>query len=222
MVKNKKTQTTRLSKYEHVNSSVYGLVPDNFSVLDVGCWSGSLGVKLIREKKCEVDGIDNCDRALQLAQKRGYRRVFRVDLNQIKDPGIGENQYDVIVFADVLEHLLFPKEVLFYYLKHLKKNGFIVVSLPNIGFILYRLKLLLGFFDYKEIGVMDKTHVKFYTLKTMRELFKEVDLKIIKTTRHNEVASRFFFFHILKYIWPTLFTLQFVFLLQRTQPERSK
>lgn len=208
-MKNKK-----LTKYSHINNAVFSYVQENSEVLDVGCWDGSLGYALIQRKHCIVDGIDNNSPALKNAKKLGYCNIYKRDLQVLKNLSIKNSKYDYIVFADVLEHLLYPEEIVQFYIKYLKKNGKIVVSLPNIGFLLYRLKLLFGKFEYKEIGVMDKTHVKFYTLATMKDLFKKLDLHIVSYKKHNEVSRKFFLLQILKEIIPGLFTLQFVFLLQ--------
>lgn len=204
---------TKVPKYDHVNMSVFDLVPSNSLVLDVGCWNGSLGKALIRKKQCIVDGIDNHKIALAEAKSNGYRKLYVRDLNR-GEYTIPSEKYDCIVYADVLEHVLFPEEVLRKFTKYLKPSGVIVVSMPNIGFLYYRLKLLVGNFDYKEVGVMDKTHLKLYTLKTMRELFKAGGYKEQRMVLHNEVAPQHGMLHWLKYVWPTLFTLQFVFLLK--------
>ena len=201
-------------KYHHINRAVFDDVENNATVLDIGCWDGSLGQALIKEKQCVVDGIDIDNTALQNAKKFGYQKVYRRDLQTVKNLSIHNKKYDYIIFADVLGHLLRPEEIITFYKKYLKKNGKIIVSLPNIGFLLYRVKLLFGKFEYKDIGVMDKTHVKFYTFSTMKQLFDRVGLRIISYKKHNEVPARLFLLQILKEIIPGLFTLQFVFLLE--------
>lgn len=203
-----------LAKYRHVNKAVYGMVPINSEVLDVGCWEGNLGYELIKNKDCIVDGIDFEKTALSAASTNGYRKVYLQDLNTAELSKDIDDRYDVIVFADVLEHLIHPEIILSYYLKFLKDTGKVVVSLPNIGFILYRFKLLFGRFDYKEVGVMDKTHLKFYTPKTMLKLFDDCNLEVVSKALHNEVATKYKLLEILKHVDPALFTLQFVFLLQ--------
>lgn len=204
-----------LSKYNHVNWPVYNFISPGSVVLDVGCWNGSLGKVLIREKGCIVDGIDGNEKGIAQAKKYGYDRVFLKDLNDLTRLEIPSRKYDYVVIADVLEHILNPHEVLIHYSKYLKKEGRVIISLPNIGFLLYRLQHLFGRFDYKHVGVMDRTHLKFYTLKTMNNMFRECGFTVEKTTSYNEVAPKYFLLQWLKEIRPTVFALQFVFMLKK-------
>ncbi|MGH7246222.1 MAG: class I SAM-dependent methyltransferase [Candidatus Levyibacteriota bacterium] len=205
----------KLQKYQKHNKAIYNVISENATVLDVGCWTGSLGKELIRKKHCIVDGIDVEKKALVIARKHGYREVWERDLNNRKTLAIPLKKYDYIIFADVLEHVLYPKDMLQFYARYLKKDGYIVLSLPNIGFLLYRIQHLFGKFDYEETGIMDTTHVRFYTLKTMKTLIKESGFAIQKTIRYSDVTLKFAFIRLLKELFPTLFTLQFVFLLKR-------
>lgn len=204
-----------LKKYDHINTAVYNLVTPNSSVLDIGCWNGSLGHTLIKNKSCIIDGVEKNKDASSKAKEKGYNEVYTIDLNNLETLRIREKQYDVIIFADVLEHILYPEQVLEFFSRYLKDQGSIIISLPNIAFFTCRIRLLLGKFEYKELGIMDKTHVKFYTLKTMKDLFRAVHLVLIKTIPHNELAKKYFLFQGLKYLAPKLFTRQFVFLLKR-------
>lgn len=204
-----------LSKYRHINTAVADLIPPNSRVLDVGCWEGNLGEFLLKEKNCIVDGIEYNKDASDKARKSGYRNVFEFDLNDIDSLKFDDTQYDFIVFGDVLEHVLYPEDVLKKTLALLKLNGKVVISLPNIGFIYYRLTHLLGNFDYKDVGVMDKTHVKFYTRSTMKKLFDSASLQIEKEVLYNEVKPEHRFFNVLNKFSPEMFTLQFVYLLTK-------
>lgn len=207
-------EKTNLSKYEHINESVYNLIASNTIVLDVGCWTGSLGVALMKHKNCVMDGIDNNEKALGKAKAYGYTDVYNINLNELTKLSIKPKLYDFIVFADILEHVLYPEQILNYYKSYLKKGGKMIVCLPNIGFLLYRIKLLFGKFEYKHVGVMDKTHVKFYTLRTMKQLFEDSGFRVLKIVKHNEVAPKYFLLHLLKEVASNMFTLQFVFLLE--------
>jgi len=85
-----------------------------------------------------------------------------------------------LLFADVLEHLVDPeKTLLFFTNKYLKIHGHVILALPNIANWQIRLKLMIGKFDYTEIGILDKTHLHFYTFKTAKELASFANLKII-------------------------------------------
>ncbi|MCA9301893.1 class I SAM-dependent methyltransferase [Candidatus Nomurabacteria bacterium] len=202
------------SKYAHINTAVFDFVLPDSSVLDVGCWTGDLGRKLVDAKKCTVDGVDVYPEVLKEAKSSGYRNTYCFNLNDPVNELVIDTKYDFIIFADVLEHILQPGEIVDFFKDRLKENGKIIVSLPNIAFILYRLKHLFGNFDYKDVGVMDSTHLRFYTLKTMNKFFEERGLRVVSRVCYNEVAPQHSFLQILKHLWPTLFTLQFVFLLE--------
>jgi SAM-dependent methyltransferase len=88
-------------------------------------------------------------------------------------------KFDIIIFSDVLEHLYDPVGVIKSYKSLLKQDGTIVLSVPNIANIFSRIALLFGFFNYSETGVMDKTHIRFFNRKNLKQLAKESDLKIV-------------------------------------------
>ena len=81
-----------------------------------------------------------------------------------------EGAFDVIVYADILEHMVDPAYVLRAQRRWLSPHGYAIVSIPNVAFAGIRLHLLLGRFDYKDFGILDRTHLRFYTLKTAKTL----------------------------------------------------
>jgi 2-polyprenyl-3-methyl-5-hydroxy-6-metoxy-1,4-benzoquinol methylase len=171
--------------FEEVNEGVIKQIPVNntgtvLSVLDVGCGCGALG-HAIKEKGYEVWGIENEHDALERAHPC-LNRVIGVDLtemNTIKDH-IKDKKFDYVVFSDVLEHVYDPFGIIIEYAKFLKHNGKIIISVPNIAVWEARLKLWFGIFDYQESGVMDMTHIRFFTFKTATELLKNAHVKNIK------------------------------------------
>ena len=92
------------------------------------------------------------------------------------------------------------------------------VSLPNIGFLWYRLLHLFGYWDYKDTGVMDKTHLRFFTLNSTKKFLHKNQLKIIRFDPYIGIKNRNLMIRntlrFLAKIWPSLFALQMVFLLQ--------
>jgi len=166
--------------YSHsVNSVVFGAIDERSEVLDVGCWNGNLGKLLISKKDCVVDGIDFELNVLKEAEINGYRQTFLVDLN--KNPQqlkVIKKKYDVIVCADILEHIIDPQSVLQLLKGLLKPNGEVLISLPNVAFGLNRLNLLFGRWNYTEFGTLDKTHLRFFTAKTLKELVENAGLNI--------------------------------------------
>lgn len=157
------------------HSIIASLLKENTKILDVGCSRGYL-----RDiaPNCQFYGIDFSEADVDEA-KRSYKKVWLMDLNYEYEKFPKELKFDFIVFADVLEHLLYPEKVLRYFVENnLFMGGHVIVSLPNVANFLVRFKLLLGNFDYSESGILDKTHLHLYTVKTAMDLAQSVGLKI--------------------------------------------
>ena len=165
-----------LSKYS-THNVIQKMIGKNKLVLDIGCNEGYMAQ--ISDNSNKFYGIDYSKEVLKNAKKY-YVDVSFYDLNNLKK--IPWNiKFDVIVFADVLEHVLFPDMVLSYFTnKYLKQTGKIIISLPNIANWQIRLNLLFGRFNYSESGILDKTHLHLYTFKTAKELIAGGNLKIIE------------------------------------------
>jgi SAM-dependent methyltransferase len=188
-------------------------------ILDVGTASGYLG-KIWRGRGHYVAGIEFD--AATAARAREYYDTFQVaDVETFAFPYRGE--FDYIVFADVLEHLREPAAVLRRCIPALKDSGKIIISVPNIANWVIRLSLLLGRFDYMEKGILDRTHLRFFTLQSLRQLMDEVSCDALKATPtplpvqlvFPSTANGFFMpLHELAYAltrcWKTLFAYQFV------------
>lgn len=144
-------------------------------ILDVGTAGGYLG-KLWRRSGHYVAGIEY-DAAI--AEKaREYYDAFEVaDIESY--PFSGRREFDYIVFADVLEHLRDPAAVLRRCIPALKESGKIIISVPNIANWIIRLGLLFGKFDYMDRGILDRTHLRFFTLRSLKELMSEVSCEVL-------------------------------------------
>jgi 2-polyprenyl-3-methyl-5-hydroxy-6-metoxy-1,4-benzoquinol methylase len=138
-------------------------------ILDLGCASGYLGQELVRSRGCAVWGIDTDPDSVAAARQAGYEDVVCADLDQLSElPWRGP--FDAVLAGDVLEHLKRPDALLARIRTVLTPDAPVIVSLPNIGNVTIRLNLLRGRFDYKDTGILDRTHVRLYTYKTAREL----------------------------------------------------
>ena len=145
-------------------------VGEGKKVLDVGC-SVAVIAPFLRSRKCTVIGIDNDREALEIAAER-CDQVYQVDLNEI-DPVLPElpQDFDVIICNDVLEHLLDPSYVLSALRSRLKENGFLLASIPNIAHGSIRLSLWKGNWTYRTKGLLDNTHLRFFTRESIAEVF---------------------------------------------------
>ncbi|MDG3086929.1 glycosyltransferase [Vibrio hannami] len=151
-------------------------IEPNSRALDIGCWEGALGKHLIENKNCIVDGVELNVNAANKA-KEVYREVYVSDVESL-DLAFLNDTYDYIVCADVLEHLLDPMETLKKIKQKLNKNGKLIVSVPNVGYAGLVEEILSGRFDYREYGLLDKTHYKFFTKETVVEMLESGGFKI--------------------------------------------
>lgn len=155
------------------------LIESNKSVLEFGCATGYFS-HLLMKKGCEVVGIEINPDAARLAEQY-CKQVIVADLDSIFLPELLPSQeFDIAVFGDVLEHLRNPWKVLEETRRLLKPDGYIVASIPNIAHGAIRLALLKGKFEYTNLGILDDTHLRFFTRSTVQDLFEksgyEVDL----------------------------------------------
>lgn len=178
---------------------IFKLIKKESSVLDLGCWAGRFGEKLKKEKKCIVYGTDINKQAIELAKER-LDLAFISDLRKPEtlEANLKGESFDFITAIEVLEHLAEPEELLVEIKKYLGKNGKLIVSVPNVANYAVRLNLLMGSFSYQEQGILDESHLRFFTLFTIRNLLEDSGYRIeqIKYTR-----AKFL---------PTLFATQFI------------
>lgn len=184
----------------------------NLKILDIGCNKGDLGYYL-RQKNNVVYGIDISKEAISIASKY-LNKTWVVDIERDSIP-INERDFDVIIFGDVLEHLYNPKAAIEKYLPYLKSNGKIIISVPNIANFEKRVGLLLGRFEYTNEGLLDFSHIRFFTLKTIKKLICDVGLKIMKIDITVAKSKILFFIpaSMLKKIgrlWKSFFAYQFI------------
>jgi 2-polyprenyl-3-methyl-5-hydroxy-6-metoxy-1,4-benzoquinol methylase len=146
-------------------------------ILDVGCGYGGLGRQLRSKGFKDIYGIEiNPDSAAHLQAQ--YSEYWIGDVEQFVLPA-GLDRFDCIIFADILEHLRDPWNVLKRYIDWLKPGGYVIASIPNIRNIAVVYNLIVkGKWQYKQSGILDKSHLRFFTRKEIIELFEHSGLKI--------------------------------------------
>ncbi len=169
------------SYFSNVRTDIFSLLPDKISrVLEVGCGTGeTLHFIKTHFKNVTTVGIELTDNAAKAATEK-VDIVKNIDIEDIKAlEGLGK--FDLILLLDVLEHLRDPWEAL----KNLSKNnllnqGCVITSIPNARNYSLLFNLMCGEFKYLDAGVLDKTHLRFFTKKSMIRLIDDADLKIVK------------------------------------------
>jgi len=182
--------------YAHARTELLPYIPSGIkSALDVGCGGGAFGALLKQQTNCEVWGVEpNKAAAVMAANKldKSINGLFTKDM-----PELAGKKFDAIFFNDVLEHLPAPDETLSNCLDLLTDNGCIIASIPNIRWYPVILSLLrYKDFKYENAGVMDKTHLRFFTQKSMVRLFTDAGYKVLKIEGINK-DKNFFFFNII-------------------------
>ena len=172
--------------YSAVRKEILPLLPARASrVLDVGCGHGSTGSFLKSEQKADfVAGIEIVPEAAQEA-KKVLDDVALLNLDQSKALPFPEQSFDLILCLDVLEHLVDPWQALKLLTKYLKPGGAMIISLPNVRNFRVVLPLLLqGTFQYSDSGLLDSTHLRFFTKKSSLELaaYSGLQIELVENT----------------------------------------
>ena len=173
---------------ENENSShtlVVELVGYDKHVLDVGCSTGYIAEVLVK-RGCRVTGIEIDPKAARRAEDH-CERVIVGDVESLNlGEELDEDAFDVIIFGDVLEHLKDPLQALRRLKSSLGPGGYVVASIPNIAHGSVRLALMQGKFQYNSVGLLDSTHLRFFTRESLEQLFKDAGFLITglrRTTR---------------------------------------
>ena len=153
--------------------------PEAELILDVGCSTGILGAAVKAKTGAQVFGIELSEEMANEAIER-IDKVFVGDATEIILRGeLNGYYFDAIIFADVLEHLIDPWATLSAAVTHLNSRGIVIASIPNIRHIntIYNL-LVKGYWPYRDRGIHDRTHLRFFTKKNIDELFEYAGLSI--------------------------------------------
>jgi 2-polyprenyl-3-methyl-5-hydroxy-6-metoxy-1,4-benzoquinol methylase len=149
-------------------------------VLEIGAGPGSI-TRLLRDTgQCRVTALEIDSDAIKILTSY-CERVYKADLNDSAWPMVlrDEGPFEVIVAADVLEHLYDPWSALKAMKELVSEEGYIVISLPHAGHSALVACLLEEDFEYRDWGLLDRTHIRFFGMKNIQRLFEEAGLKII-------------------------------------------
>ena len=156
--------------YDSSHSAILNFVPAGAKVLDLGCAGGYMGALLQRDRGCLCTGVDE----FPLSQNVVLNRFIQHDLNSGL-PELVFSDYDCVLLLDVIEHLVSPELFLDRLRESMKycTRTKVIITTPNIGFIIIRLMLLLGQFNYGKRGILDLTHKRLFTFASLARLFEQ-------------------------------------------------
>jgi 2-polyprenyl-3-methyl-5-hydroxy-6-metoxy-1,4-benzoquinol methylase len=166
--------------YSNFREDIIPLCPLHVSkILEVGCGSGNTLAYLKENGYCdEVYGVEMFSDAAEIAENR-VDNLYRSDIEKLNLP-IVPGSIEVILCLDVLEHLVHPHKVVEYLHTLLSRNGIIIASIPNVRHYSVVFPLIFqNKWEYKERGVLDKTHLRFFTKQTVIELMTSSGLEIV-------------------------------------------
>ena len=155
------------------------LVGARQQVLDIACGEGFLAREL-RKSDNRITGIDVLPQAAETSQLDAY---YSADLEQGISPVVRQlngQRFSRVLLLDVLEHLRQPERILDECHDVLRKDGLLIVSVPNVANITVRTALAFGQFNYRERGILDKTHFRFFTRKTIRRMVESHGYQVVE------------------------------------------
>lgn len=174
-----------LSSYTGLRLEIAQKVPpESHRILDFGCSDGTLGAYLAaRDAECKVDGIEYDPNLCEVAATR-LNQVYQTDLNTTDITQlVSFTKYDCLIFADILEHLLFPEQVLSGALAVLRPGGTVILCTPNIRHITAFWSIFVrGTFPRKDRGIFDRTHLRWFARKDLTTLAINAGLSGITLT----------------------------------------
>jgi 2-polyprenyl-3-methyl-5-hydroxy-6-metoxy-1,4-benzoquinol methylase len=153
-------------------------LPHDLDVLDIACGSGVHGAELKRLYGHRVIGVDLSASSIEKAKTR-LAEAYVADITKPElYPPLGRSKFDIIVLSDILEHVSDPVGVLVRHLPFLAPGGYVLISLPNIAIWNVRLELVFGRFEYQDTGTLDRTHMRFFTRNSVRQLLADAGLEL--------------------------------------------
>lgn len=187
--------------YDNVRHEMLKYLPQNAKkIIDIGCGNGAFASIVKQNNQAEVWGIELMEEEAKVAETV----IDKVFIGPCEDfiQSLPNNYFDVIYFNDVLEHLSDPYTVLDILKSKLAKDGVIISSIPNVRFYRTFAKVVFGKdWKYDEYGIMDKTHLRFFTGKSIKRMYEDLGYQIIT---HEPI-------NITKSLKPILFNIPILF-----------
>ena len=175
--------------YSHARPEIAVFIPDTVkTILDIGCGAGEF-LKLVKDRTgAETWGIEVEDKIA----KKAKQQVDKVLTGNVEEKinSIPDRFFDCITFNDVLEHFQEPSEILKKIKSKLSQNGIIVASIPNVRYYNNIKELIIKReWEYRDAGILDSTHLRFFTQKSMKRMFEEVGYRVEKQVGINKATS---------------------------------
>lgn len=171
------------------NSKLLTFVGEEKKVLEVGCAMGFQTRAMNEIQRCQVTGIeidsDAANHARPYCEDLIVGDIETMDVSQL----LHNRQFDVITFADVLEHLKNPTATLHKIRPFLREGGYVLASIPNIVHTAVIYEMARGLFQYRSLGLLDDTHIHFFTRQSIYDTFEKAGYLVVALERNYAPAS---------------------------------
>jgi len=226
-----KNKIDKFSSHSLIVEKIVKLTPSDKNILDIGCFSGEL-LNRVRKSQNVSNNYFGADLENYLSKDFDFVNFVSFDFNENNLSKSFENKkFDIVILGDILEHLVNPWNALNNIHQIIKNSSKILISIPNSGHWYFRLKILFGKIEYTRNGLFDKTHLRFFTKKSAKELINDSKLEIVELSYSSlpwenlfkggpvsKILSIFERFLIL--LRPQLFAYQFIFLVKPVEHDR--
>ncbi len=212
-----------LSDRNNTFAILLDLVGQEKKILEIGCATGYM-TAILQQRGNQVWGVEIDPLAAEKARPFA-EEIWVGNLDKDADRAQIKGTFDVILITDVLEHLVFPADLLKFLTSHLADGGQLIVSVPNVAHWSIRRNLLRGRWDLTETGLMDRTHLYWFTRQTGRELLTQAGYQIIDQRAsyvfpaHNRLNWGQKFVQPLQKsgfnFWPSLFAIQNIYVAKK-------
>jgi SAM-dependent methyltransferase len=176
---NPNVETKPHAYYQGTRPEMLEFVPEGVAtVLEVGCAAGAFGHQLKQRGVPEVWGVEMVESAARQAQEV-LDKVLIGDIADLIDQ-LPADYFDAVIFNDVLEHMVDPFSVLERIKSRIRPGGMVVSSIPNIRYYyVFRELLLHKTWEYEETGILDRSHLRFFTIKSIRNMYERLGYEVL-------------------------------------------
>lgn len=178
------------SYYRGTRDEMLRFIPEDIgTVLEVGCADGNFGYRLKQRGAREVWGVEVVEAAGQRARQL-LDRVLVGDIAGLIDQ-LPDAYFDLVVFNDVLEHMVDPFDVLARIRGKISPRGVVVSSIPNIRYYFtFHDLLVYGEWEYEESGILDSTHLRFFTYKSILKMYERLGYEVLRHEGINRMTEQ--------------------------------
>jgi len=162
----------------------FAMLPTDSAVLEIGCATGFMSAYLQTQMGCTVTGVElNPDQATVAREHCRYLfegNITEVDIQAQLDAHVAEKgRFAVVFMSQVIEHIADPKALLNRIRDWIRPGGSLVISTCNVAHWRIRLNIMLGRWEYTDYGILDRTHLRFFTVHSFRRLLQECGFNIV-------------------------------------------